>query len=90
METLLKPGDKITIREDIKEAYLYKMFIDDGNETKHNVWIPDMAKSNEQVTIKGMQHGQYLIEEDNFFSYTDEMFDPDLMQFLYEEYLLNN
>ena len=92
METLLKPGDMIRIREDISEQYRYKMIFDNDNK---NSWIRSvMAAPGTLVTIQGIADcGQYITDyscdEDfkieGFWSYTDEMFDPDMLSILLEE-----
>jgi hypothetical protein len=48
-----------------------------------------MAKPGQLVTIRRVLHGRYQIEEDRLCSYTDEMFEPDLIEFLYQDYLNN-
>lgn len=86
MKTLLQPGDKIKIRADIKQAQQYKMKTTDVQDT----WIKaNMAQPGSTVTIKRILHGRYQIEEDRLCSYTDEMFEPDLIEFLYQDYLNN-
>lgn len=86
MKTLLQPGDKIKIRADIKQAQSYKMKTSEVQDT----WIrANMAQPGETVTIKRILHGRYQIEEDRLCSYTDEMFEPDLIEFLYQDYLNN-
>ena len=41
------------------------------------------------VTIKAIVHDTYRLEEEGLCNYTDEMFEPDLINYLYEEYLNN-
>ena len=86
-QTLLQVGDKVRIREDIKENVYYEMKTYNYN----NCYLyGKMINSGELVTIKDIgKYGYRLVEED-FFTYTDEMFDPELIEFLYEEYLENN
>ena len=85
MKALLQPGDKIAIRSDIKDGQSYKMRL--GEES--NTYVGYMASPGEVVTIGGYRHNQYYVEEDDFWNYTDEMFDPELISYLYEEYLNN-
>ena len=86
-QTLLQVGDKVRIREDIRESVYYEM----KTYNYSNCYLYDkMAKPGNLVTIGDIgRYGYRLIEED-FFTYTDEMFDPELIEFLYEEYLENN
>ena len=85
-QTLLQVGDKVRIREDIKDGEYYEM----KTYTYNNCYLyGKMAKPGKLVTIKQNNAGYRLVEED-FFTYTDEMFDPELIEFLYEEYLENN
>ena len=86
-QTLLQVGDKIRIREDIRESIYYGM----KTYNYSNCYLyGKMAKPGSLVTIRDIgKYGYRLIEED-FFTYTDEMFDPELIEFLYEEYLENN
>lgn len=86
MKTLLQPGDKIKIRADIKQAKYYKMKTTEVQDT----WIrANMVQPGETVTIRRVFHGRYQVEEDKLCSYTDEMFEPDLIEFLYQDYLNN-
>ena len=86
-QTLLQVGDKVRIREDIRENVYYKM---KSYDYSNCYLLGKMANPGELVTIKYLgECGYHLIEED-FFTYTDEMFDPELIEFLYEEYLENN
>ena len=85
-QTLLQVGDKVRIREDIKENVYYKMKTYNYN----NCYIyGKMAEPGSLVTIQLCNTGYRLVEED-FFTYTDEMFDTELIDYLYEEYLENN
>ena len=85
-QTLLQVGDKIRIREDIREGIHYEM----KTYNYSNCYLyGKMAKPGSLVTIKQNNAGYRLVEED-FFTYTDDMFDPELIEFLYEEYLENN
>ena len=92
METLLKPGDMIRIRNDINEQHQYRMILNSDNK---NSWIYSvMAAPGTLVTIQGIADcGQYITDysrdEDckieGFWNYTDEMFDPDMLSILLEE-----
>ena len=85
-ETLLQVGDKVRIRKDISDQNYYKMKTYDYS----NCYLEGkMAKPGELVTIASINRGYRLIEED-FFTYTDEMFDTELIDYLYEEYLEDN
>lgn len=85
-QTLLQVGDKVRIREDIKEDVYYSMKTYNYN----NCYIyGKMAEPGKLVTIKQSNAG-YRLEEEDFFTYTDEMFDTELIDYLYEEYLENN
>ena len=85
-KTLLQVGDKVRIREDIKENVYYSMKTYNYN----NCYIyGKMAEPGSLVTIIKSSAG-YRIEEEGFFTYTDEMFDTELIDYLYEEYLENN
>lgn len=92
METLLKPGDMIRIRNDIDEQYPYGMIFNSDNK---NNWIYNaMAAPGTLVTIQRVSEcGQYITDYsydkdynlEGFWSYTDEMFDPDMLSILLEE-----
>ena len=91
METLLKPGDMIRIREDINDYELYCMILDTGNK---NSWVDSMAGPGSLVTIiKITNDGQYITDysDDNecgikeYWNYTDEMFDPEMLSMLLED-----
>lgn len=87
MKALLQPGDKVTIRSDIREDVDYKMKTNNSS----NVYVVNlMASPGETVTIKGYRHDQYYVNEDDFWNYTDEMFDPDLIEYLQEDYKNKN
>ena len=86
METLLQPGDKIKIRSDIKHNNKYKM----KTNNREDMYISQsMANPGSMVTIKSIVHNTYRLEEESLCNYTDEMFEPDLIDYLYEEYLNN-
>jgi hypothetical protein len=84
MKTLLQPGDKVKIREDIRDRQKYKMKINN----KEDIYINNaMMAPGSMVTIKAIVHNTYRLEEESLCNYTDEMFEPDLINYLYEEYL---
>jgi hypothetical protein len=96
METLLKPGDMIRIRKDIGEGITYKMYND---ASIGNGWIKeDMISPGTLVEIKDISNGQYIVqsiepkkaysnflESEDFWLYTDGMFDPNLLNMLITE-----
>ncbi len=86
MKALLEVGDRVRIRQDISPNIQYKMKI----TNVENCYLPEkMCDPGELVTImKVTNYGYKLIEED-FYTYTDEMFDQDIIEYLYEEYLEN-
>lgn len=96
-KTLLKVGDIIRIRSDIKENIRYRMKLDPES---NNSWIGAyMAGAGTLVKIIDMSFEQYIVipadnsikegsaEYDNFifWSYTDEMFDPLMIHLLLED-----
>jgi hypothetical protein len=86
MKTLLQPGDKVKIREDIKDKHKYKM----KTNNREDVYLSSsMVSPGTIVTIKRVLHDTYRLEEEGLCNYTDEMFEPDLINYLYEEYLNN-
>ena len=86
MKTLLQPGDKVKIREDIRDRQNYRM----KTNNKEDMYIlHSMIGPGAMVTIKSIVHNTYRLEEESLCNYTDEMFDPDLIEYLYEEYLNN-
>lgn len=80
--TILKPGDKIKIREDINDVELYYM----ADNEKRERWLgaDKMAKPGQLVTIKSLTNGTYRINEEPMFNYTDDMFDPGVINLLKE------
>ena len=76
-ELLYKPGDKVTIRSDLKEYECYYMF--SGPEKGKGVYctVPSMvAQAGKVFTIKGIREngrGYQLKEYD--FGWTDSMFE---------------
>lgn len=86
MKTLLQPGDKVKIRKDIKHNHKYKM----KTNNREDMYISNsMVDPGTIVTIKNIVHDTYRLEEESLCNYTDEMFELDLIEFLYEEYLNN-
>jgi hypothetical protein len=90
METLLKPGDMIRIRSDIQEDVNYCMKLDIENK---NSWVDSMAGPGDLVTIIRITNdGQYITDYsdddecgiEDYWLYTDEMFDPELISLLLE------
>ena len=92
MDTLLKPGDMIRIRDDIKTDTSYKMLNDDSTK---NSWInEDMLPAGTLVEIVNISNNQYIVHsidkvaksfsdiDDEFWLYTDEMFDPEMIKLL--------
>lgn len=92
MNTLLKPGDMIRIRDDIKTGTLYKMLNDDSTG---NSWLDeDMLPAGTLVKIVDISSNQYIVHsidkvaksfsdmDDEFWLYTDEMFDPEMIKLL--------
>ena len=92
METLLKPGDMIRIRDDIKTSTPYKMLNDDSTR---NSWLDeDMLPAGTLVKIVDISSNQYIVHsidkvaksfsnmDDEFWLYTDEMFDPEMIKLL--------
>ncbi len=82
---LLKLGDQIRIRNDINYVQYYKNITMNGK----NKWVESMNKNTPPgtlVTIKSYSPEGYRIYEDNgFYTYTEEMFDADLIEFLYDQ-----
>ena len=91
MDTLLKPGDMIRIRDDIKIDTSYKMLNDDSTK---NSWLnEDMLPAGTLVEIVNISNNQYVVRsidkvdkssniDDEFWLYTDEMFDPEMIRLL--------
>jgi hypothetical protein len=99
METLLKPGDMIRIREDIQQCTTYKMINDSDIG---NTWIEeDMLPAGTLVEIVNISKGQYIVKrldeseekdeyfDDDFWLYTDQMFDPEMLIMLMEKDYFN-
>lgn len=101
MATLLKPGDMIRIRNDIEEGVSYKMLNDTSIK---NAWIEEeMLPPGTLIEIKSISNNQYTVssiepkrpsskffECDEFWLYTDEMFDPDMLEILAIERIKRN
>jgi hypothetical protein len=92
MDTLLKPGDIIRIRNDIEEGISYKMLNDASIK---NGWVDeDMLPAGTLVEIVNIANDQYVVHsidkaaksysdiDDDFWLYTDEMFDPEMIRLL--------
>ena len=86
LKTLLQVGDKIRIRKDIngKTRYNMKTFNHSNFYVENRMATPGRLVTIESVT----EYGYHIIEED-FFTYTDEMFELDIIDYLYEEYMNN-
>ena len=95
MNTLLNVGDIIRIRDDIKENIKYEMIL---NTERTDEWIDQMLPAGTLVQITDIIHGQYRVQalaEDgsiienkfpsDFWSYTDLMFDPVLLEIVLED-----
>lgn len=80
--TILKPGDKIKIREDINDVEFYCMA--DNEKRERWLGVEKMAKPGQLVTIKDIINGTYRINEEPVFNYTDDMFDPGVINLLKE------
>ena len=92
MKALLQIGD------DIESNVQYKMRLNDAS----NSWLKEyMLQPGEYATIVKYQHEQYIVHSehsisddekfnDEFWSYTDDMFDQDLIDYLHLEYIKNN
>lgn len=84
--TLFNVGDTVKIRADIKDMY-YDMRI---NDNKMDYLSDEMAPPNTLVTIRKIQKTKegevtgYLMEEPyDFYTYTDDMFDQDTVNYLW-------
>lgn len=77
MNTLLEPGDRISIRKDIINGKRYSM----RNCFKEFDYISVMKQPGEFVTIESIKDGTYRIVED-IYTYTDDMFDQELIDYL--------
>jgi hypothetical protein len=86
MKTLLKIGDVLKIRDDIKyHETEYRMMHE--NDFHKESYTPNMMPPGSIVTISDIKiiqgHTIYKIAEDPIFNYVDEMFDQELMKYLY-------
>lgn len=87
MKTILNIGDTIQIRSDIREGRKYKM----RTSGISNTYLRDeMAPPNTLITIKKIEINKnqeaigYIAEDPyGFFTYTDDMFDQDTIDYLY-------
>ena len=77
MNTLLEPGDRISIRKDITDGKRYSM----RSSFKEFDYVSGMKKPGEFVTIESIKDGTYRIVED-IYTYTDDMFDQELINYL--------
>ncbi len=96
MSTLLNIGDIIRIRDDIKEHVDYEMIL---NTDSTNSWVAnEMLPAGTLVQITKIMHNQYRVQAlaengniikkempDDFWSYTDLMFDPVLLEMILED-----
>ena len=88
MKTILNIGDTIQIRSDIREGINYKMRTSDVS----NSYLRDeMAPPNTLITIKKIEISKnqqvigYIAEDPyGFFTYTDDMFDQDTIDYLFK------
>lgn len=93
--TLLKVGDEITIRNDIEDYKDYSMIL---NSESTNTYVRRrMINPGTLVRIVEIDgNGQYRVidcskksnhanNNDTYWSYTDLMFDPELLQIIIEE-----
>lgn len=90
-DTLLKPGDAIRIRKDIKyDSDEYYML--SGNLDAHDLFIEDMGSPGELVVIESINNNGFyrIIDKEgnpSLYTYTDSMFDTELINILLEERL---
>lgn len=87
MKTLLKIGDVLKIRDDIQyfeTKYRMKHEDDFYKESYTKTMLPpgSMATISDIKIVQG--HTIYKVKEDPVFNYVDEMFDPELIEFLYK------
>lgn len=69
---LYKPGDRVVVREDLREDIAYYM-ADDPRE--NNYATSDMCDARGTVlTIQRIEFGEYICEEFSLRFWTDEMF----------------
>ena len=81
MNTLLEPGDRVSIRKDIINGEYYGMR-SSFNEFDHVFdYVSAMKQPGEFVTIESIKDGTYRIVED-IYTYTDDMFDQELINYL--------
>lgn len=91
MKTLLQPGDRIRIREDIKHGEYYNMIYD--KNVRDCYLSNEMFQPGELVEIALITNGKYKIVSAeqfdvdylnglSFYTYTDEMFDLETIELL--------
>lgn len=83
MDTLLKPGDMIRIRDDIEEGIEYSMI---NNPDVEDVYTDEMVEPGGlieiyEITKDGKYHITSEIDYDYVFSYTDRMFDIETLSY---------
>ena len=87
MKALFTKGDVVNIRLDIKDDNDYKMR--SGTHPGYDYLIDEMAPPGAEVKIRSYveSHGNvigYLLEEPySVFTYTDDMFNQDAVEYLY-------
>ena len=77
MNTLLEPGDRVSIRKDIIDGEYYSM----RSSFDEFDYVSEMKKPGEFVTIESIKDGTYRVVED-IYTYTDDMFDQELIDYL--------
>lgn len=87
MKTLLQIGDKIKIRDDI-EYYKKKYYMKNVDDTIGDTYTRNMLPPGSIATISEIKeikgHLIYKVQEDLNFNYVDEMFDSELIEYLYK------
>ena len=78
--TLLQVGDKVRIREDIRDKHKYKM---KTNNREDMYILHSMVDPGTIVTIKKIVHDTYRLEEESLCNYTDEMFEEHAISLLH-------
>ena len=81
MNTLLEPGDRVSIRKDITDGEYYSMRSSFNEFDRIFDYVSEMKKPGEFVTIESIKDGTYRIIED-IYTYTDDMFDQELINYL--------
>ena len=88
MKTLLQVGDMVKIRDDIeyfKNIYHMKMHNSDGESYTHSMLEPGTTVTIIGIRGVNLKHVSYKVKEDPIMNYVDEMFDPELIEYLYEQ-----